>query len=304
MDIVVVGSINMDLVANVKKIPKKGETCLGLGFSQIPGGKGANQAVAAARLGANVEMIGRLGDDAIGDTLFETLVENRVGVKNVTRTEQETSGMAIITVEETGENNIVVIPGANAKLIEKDIDLAMDAIISSKAVIAQLETPLSTVRYALEKAKSLQKLTILNPAPAAYLEDDIIRNTDILTPNETELELLSGMEINNEEDIIQAGKKMIQRGVKKLIVTLGDKGCMYIDEKGHKSYPAFKVKAVDTTAAGDSFTAALAVALCEGKEMDDIILFATKVGALTVTKPGAQQSLPYRSEIIDKGVQL
>lgn len=304
MDIVVVGSINMDLVANVKEIPKKGETCLGFGFSQLPGGKGANQAVAAARLGASVAMVGRLGDDGFGDDLFETLVADNVGVNHVFRTKDETSGMAIITVEESGENNIVVIPGANSKLTESDIDQAMDAITASKVVVAQLETPLSTVKYALEKAKALNKFTILNPAPAAYLEDDIIRNTDLLTPNETELEILSKMSVNSEEDILQAGKSLLQRGVKKLIVTLGDKGCMYIDQDVHKSYPALKVKAIDTTAAGDSFTAALAVAICEGRPMDEVIPFATQVGALTVTKFGAQPSLPYRNEINEKEVEL
>ncbi len=302
MDIVVVGSINMDLVTNVKQIPKKGETCLGYGLNRIPGGKGANQAVAAARLGARVEMIGRLGDDAMADDLLKSLKINQVGVKNVIRTEEETSGTALIMVEETGDNVIVVIPGSNGKLDEEDIDQAIDTIRSTKIVVTQLEIPIQTVKYVLEKAKAFNKYTILNPAPAAYLEDDIIMNTDLLTPNETELEILSGITIESEADIIRAAKKLLKRGVKQLIVTLGDKGCMYIDEKGHKSYSALSVKAVDTTAAGDSFTAALAVALCEGKSMDEVITFATKVGALTVTKFGAQQSLPYRLEVTQREV--
>lgn len=302
MDIVIVGSINMDLVTSVKQIPKKGETLLGVGFNKIPGGKGANQAVAAARLGAQVEMIGRLGDDAIANDLLESLQSNNVGIKNVISTMQETSGIAMIMVEETGDNAIVVIPGSNLKLIEEDIDQAMDAISSAKIIVTQLEIPMQTVKYLLAKAKALNKYTILNPAPAAYLDDDIMINTDLLTPNETELEVLSGITISSESDIIRAGESLLKRGVKQLIVTLGDKGCMYIDEKGYKSYSALEVKAVDTTAAGDSFTAALAVALCEEKPMDEVIKFATQVGALTVTKFGAQQSLPYRSEVTESEV--
>lgn len=303
MDIVVVGSLNMDLVTNVKQIPKKGETCLGYGFSKLPGGKGANQAVAAARLGAKVEMVGRLGDDSIAEELIESLVSDCVGIKHVARTKEETSGMAMIMVEEMGDNSIVVIPGANKKLLEEDIDNVVETIAAAKIIVTQLEIPLKTVKYLLAKAKALNKYTILNPAPAASLDDEIIMNTDLLTPNETELEILTGMTASSEEEIVKAGESLIERGVKELIVTLGEKGCMYINKNGFKSYPAISVKAVDTTAAGDSFTAALAVALCEGKSIDDVILFATRVGALTVTKFGAQQSLPYRSEIIEKEVE-
>jgi len=302
MDIVVVGSINMDLVTNVKQIPKKGETCMGNGFSKIPGGKGANQAVAAARLGAEVEMIGRLGDDSMSDDLIQSLKSDNVGINQVIKTEKETSGTALIMVEEMGDNAIVVIPGANARLKEEDIDASIDIIASSKIVVTQLEIPISTVKYLLTKAKELNKFTILNPAPAAPLDDDIIRHTDLLTPNETELESLTGMSVSSEEEIIEAGKSLIKRGLKKLIVTLGEKGCIYMDDKSYKHFSAVEVKAVDTTAAGDSFTAALAVALCEGKNIDEVILFATKVGALTVTKFGAQQSLPYRNEITEEEV--
>lgn len=300
MDIVVVGSINMDLVTNVKRIPKKGETLIGSGLNNISGGKGANQAVAAAKLGANVEMIGRVGDDTFANDLLKSLTENKVGVKHVNKTINEPSGTAIIMVEESGDNAIVVISGANAKLDYRDIDSAIDTIQSAKIVVTQLEVPIETVKYTLSKAKALNKYTILNPAPAAYLEDDIIVNTDLLTPNETELEILSGIKINNDSDIILAGKKLLDRGVKNLIVTLGENGSMYINKDGHKKFPALKVDVVDTTAAGDSFTGALAVGLCEGKTIEDSIKFATQVAALTVTKFGAGQSLPYRHEIIER----
>lgn len=302
MDIVVVGSINMDLVTNVAHIPKKGETCFGRGFSKIPGGKGANQAVAASRLGAKVEMVGCLGEDALGNELLESLKKDQVGISYITRAKEDASGTALIMVEESGDNAIVVIPGANDKLHEKDIDHAISVISSAKVVVTQLEIPLETVKYLLSKAKELNKFTILNPAPARKLDDDIIKNIDLLTPNETELEILTNMPVNNEEAIIQAGLSLIARGVKKLIVTLGEKGCVYIDQDGYKAYPAIRVEAIDTTAAGDSFTAALAVALCEGKPIEDVIAFATQVGALTVTKFGAQQSLPYRDEILKEEV--
>lgn len=300
-DIMIIGSINMDLVTKVDHIPKVGETILGTSFSQIPGGKGANQAVAVARLGASIKMIGKVGNDSSGEILLNKLREDNVGIEYIASDSNEPTGTALITVEESGDNSIVVVPGANFAIKVEDVDVAINEIIKSKIIISQLEVPIEIVSHTFKKAKEAGVFTILNPAPAAELNSDLISNIDLLTPNETELELLSGVTINSEEDIIEASKVLIAKGIKQLIVTLGEKGCIYIDKDGHKRYSSNKVDAVDTTAAGDSFTAAVAVAMSEGKTVDEMIEFASKVGALTVTKFGAQSSLPYREEVDQYG---
>lgn len=294
--ICVVGSLNMDLVATGERIPVVGETVLGETFKQVPGGKGANQAAAMGRLQGDVAMIGKVGEDAFGQALIQALAEAQVETKDVTKAPTST-GIALITVQADGDNAIVVVPGANAELKPADIDAAKAAIEESEIVITQLETPMDTVTYALELAKKLGKVTILNPAPAVRLKDELIRNVDYLTPNETELAILSGMPTESQDELEAAAKVMMDKGVKVLIVTLGSKGCLVIDEKGTRQFPAFKVKAVDTTAAGDSFNGGVAVALAEGKSLEEAIEFATKVGALTVQKAGAQSSLPTREEV-------
>ena len=294
--ICVVGSLNMDLVATGQRIPVVGETVLGETFSQVPGGKGANQAAAMGRLQGHVAMIGKVGEDAFGQALIQALAEAQVETKDVTKAPTST-GIALITVQADGDNAIVVVPGANAQLRPADIDAAKAAIEESEIVITQLETPLDTVTYALKLAKEQGKVTILNPAPAVPLADELIQNVDYLTPNETELAILSGMPTESQEELEAAAKAMMEKGVKVLIVTLGSKGCLVIDENGTRQFPAFKVKAVDTTAAGDSFNGGVAVALAEGKSLEDAISFATKVGALTVQKAGAQSSLPTREEV-------
>lgn len=295
--ITILGSINMDLVTQVDHIPKVGETILGTNFKQIPGGKGANQAVAAARLGANVQMIGKVGNDTNGELLKTELKSNHVGTKHINNTSQDTTGIALITVEKSGNNSIVVISGANDLLQPIDVDSAMEELEETKILVSQLEVPIDTVQYAFKLAKSRGIFTILNPAPAKKLDKEFIQYIDLLTPNETELELLSGVSIHSEEDIIKAANVLIDIGIKQLIVTLGEKGCMYIDENGNKKYKSHKVDAIDTTAAGDSFTAAIAVSLNEGKTIDESINFASRVGALTVSKFGAQSSLPYRTDV-------
>lgn len=296
--ITVVGSLNMDLVTNIKKTPKVGETTLGEGLDRIPGGKGANQAAAMAKLNGNVAMIGRVGEDEYGQILKNSLNKDGVTVKNI-KVSKESTGVALIMVNENGDNSIVVIPGANFDLTNNDIAEAIETIKESNILVTQLETPLETVKHALETAKRLNKYTILNPAPAKKLSKEIIRNIDLLTPNETELELLSGVSINNEEDILKAGKVMINQGVKELVITLGDKGALYINENTHKYFKGYKVKAVDTTAAGDSVNGAIAVALDEGKSIDEAIEFSMKVGALTVMEKGAQTSLPTLDKVLE-----
>ncbi|TCO77472.1 ribokinase [Marinisporobacter balticus] len=296
-DITVIGSINMDLVTNVENMPKVGETVIGSDFKEIPGGKGANQAVAIARLGGKVNMIGKIGDDGFGKTLLSALKKDKINTDGLKIEENTPTGVAMITVNGEGDNAIVVIPGANFKVCKEDIENNIEVIEKSKMVVFQLEIPLETVKYGLQRAKELEKYTVLNPAPAKSLDEEMIKNIDLLIPNETELEILTQIEIKEEEDFLHASKKLIEKGVKSLIITMGEKGSLYIDKKCVKKFQAKKVNAVDTTAAGDSFIGGVVTYLAEGKEIDEAIVFASKVGALTVTKKGAQSSLPYLEEV-------
>lgn len=290
-NICVIGSLNMDLVVNVDTMPKPGQTIIGSNFKEVSGGKGANQAVAMARLNGNVSMIGKVGEDGFGQTLINSLKNDKVDTTYI-QTAKGATGVALITVDKNAQNSIVVSPGANFEVKEDDIDNNIEAIKNSDIVVLQLETPLNTIKYALNKAKELNKYTILNPAPAVKLDDEIIKNVDLLTPNETELEIISGVSIETEEDIQKAAQIMIEKGVKELIVTLGSKGSLYINKEKSMFKKAYKVEAVDTTAAGDSYTGALAVALSQDKNIEDAMDFASKVGALSVLKEGAQSSLP------------
>nr|WP_294573687.1 ribokinase [uncultured Romboutsia sp.] len=295
-NICVIGSLNMDLVVNVDKMPKPGQTIIGSNFKEVPGGKGANQAVAMARLNGNVSMIGKVGEDGFGQTLINALKNDKVDTTYI-KTTKGATGVALITVDNNAQNSIVVSPGANFEVKEEDIDNNIEAIKNSDIVVLQLETPLNTIKYALKKSKELNKYTILNPAPALKLDDEIIKNVDLLTPNETELEIISGVNIETEEDIQKAAQIMIEKGVKELIVTLGSKGSLYINKEKSIFKKAYKVEAVDTTAAGDSYTAALAVALSKDKNIEEAMDFASKVGALSVLKEGAQSSLPTLEDV-------
>ena len=295
-NICVIGSLNMDLVVNVDTMPKPGQTIIGSNFKEVPGGKGANQAFAMARLNGNVSMIGKVGEDGFGQTLINSLKNDKVDTTYI-QTSKGATGVALITVDKNAQNSIVVSPGANFEVKEDDIDNNIEAIKNSDIVVLQLETPLNTIKYALNKAKELNKYTILNPAPAVKLDDEIIKNVDLLTPNETELEIISGVSIETEEDIQKAAQIMIEKGVKELIVTLGSKGSLYINKEKSMFKKAYKVEAVDTTAAGDSYTGALAVALSQDKNIEDAMDFASKVGALSVLKEGAQSSLPTLEDV-------
>lgn len=295
-NICVIGSLNMDLVVNVDTMPKPGQTIIGSNFKEVPGGKGANQAVAMARLNGNVSMIGKVGEDGFGQTLINSLKNDKVDTTYI-QTAKGATGVALITVDKNAQNSIVVSPGANFEVKEDDIDNNIEAIKNSDIVVLQLETPLNTIKYALNKAKELNKYTILNPAPAVKLDDEIIKNVDLLTPNETELEIISGVSIETEEDIQKAAQIMIEKGVKELIVTLGSKGSLYINKEKSMFKKAYKVEAIDTTAAGDSYTGALAVALSQDKNIEDAMDFASKVGALSVLKEGAQSSLPTLEDV-------
>jgi len=294
--ILVLGSLNMDLVTNVKVTPKVGETILGRGFSEIPGGKGANQAVAIGRLGGNVKMLGRVGGDNFGTDLIKALKESNVQSDLVEQVEGVPTGTALIMVNDDGDNSIVVIPGANFEL--KPTDIKDNHFEGMDYLLAQLETPMETIEYAFEKAKALGVKTVLNTAPAQDLSKELIANIDLLVPNETEFELLTGHSAETEEGLAAGTKLLFDQGVKELIITLGKNGALYMNSEGRKLHVGgYKVKAIDTTAAGDSFIGGILTALSKGQPMDDAMEFAMKVGAVTVTKHGAQSSLPSLSEI-------
>jgi ribokinase len=287
----------MDLVTYVTRLPQIGETIIGQDFRQAPGGKGANQADAIAKLGAPVRMLGGVGADAMAEALLAALQQDGVDVSQIVRFEDVSTGIATITVDSEGNNWIVVTPGANYRFLPGNIHNLQAVIDASDIIVTQLESPLETVRYSLQLTKKLGKITILNPAPACVLDDTLLSDVDILIPNETELGLLSGGPLHTEAEIIAAACKLIHRGVKEVIVTLGEKGCVYVNAERSQSFEAYQVDAVDTTAAGDSFIGGLAVALSEEKQIEEAISFAMAVAALTVTKKGAQSSLPDRDEV-------
>jgi ribokinase len=287
----------MDLVTYTSRMPVIGETIMGKSFKQVPGGKGANQADTIAKLGAKVRMVGCVGCDDMGSTLLESLKNDGVDISMVKMVADIATGIASITVDSGGNNSIIVVPGANNMLSPSDIDKSIDVIKDSNVVVAQLEVPIGTVCYVMKTAKQMGKLTILNPAPATELEDELLADVDILIPNDTELEILSGIKVKDEADILRAAQVLLGKGVRELIITLGSKGCMHVNKAGSKIYPANEVTAVDTTAAGDSFIGAVSVAMNEGKSFEEAIYFATAVGALTVTKEGAQSSLPLICEV-------
>lgn len=300
-NLLIVGSLNMDTVINVKDMPKPGETVLGKNYELCPGGKGANQAYAAGKLGADVSMIGLVGKDDNGMKLLLNLQSVGVNTSGIQTLDNITSGTAFITVDDEGENSIIVISGANYELRKEHIDNHMDLIDQCDAVIVQLEVPIDVVTYLARIAKSKNKLVILDPAPApapTNLPLELIKNVDIMKPNETELHALTGMKTESIEQIVQASRSLIEKGVKKVIVTVGSKGTVLVTENDYKIFPPRKVAAVDTTAAGDSFTAAFATKLIEGFSYDDAIKFGNIVSSIVVTRKGAQNSMPSYEEAI------
>lgn len=304
--IVVVGSLNMDFAVEVKEMPEKGETILGKKVSLIPGGKGANQAYAVSRLGKKVQMIGAVGTDIFGDKLVFNLEKAGVGTEGICRVENRESGQAFVFVNEAGENSITVIQGANQDLTEARVDENAERIDRCDAVVMQLEVPVPTVVHTAQVARKKGKLVYLDPAPARPdLPDELFASVDIMKPNETELKILTGMEVSTGEEIILAAKSLLKKGVGAVIVTLGEKGCVLVTEKLVKEFPARKVKAVDTTAAGDSFTAGfLAAYEPDGEKreenLEEALLFAGKVSAIAVTRKGAQSSIPTLAEVMEE----
>ena len=293
----VIGSLNMDMTVKVEELPKLGETIFGDDFYESCGGKGANQAVAISKLGMETEMIGMVGKDSQGEKLIQNL--NKYGIKsdNIIKSDDLT-GRAIITVDKKGDNNIIVIPGSNFKITKEYIQEKQDVIASSDVVILQNEIPFETVEFSLLKAKELGKITIFNPAPARQLSEKIFKNTDYLILNETEMEEIFGIGINDKVYIGRIFHKKKECGIRNIILTLGDNGSVLFSEDDNiKKYDAYEVKAVDTTAAGDSFIGAFTMKICETGDADKAIKYATAVSAIVVTRQGAQDSIPTREEI-------
>lgn len=296
--IVVVGSSNIDMVVKTDRIPGAGETLLGGDFVMVPGGKGANQAVCAAKLGADVKLVARVGEDVFGDTSLHNFESVGIDTRFVVRDAGYPSGVALITVDERGRNAIVVAPGANYALSPNDVENARDAIAEADAVVLQLEIPAETVEYTVELARSLGTPVVLNPAPIRPMSGDILSKVDVLTPNEYEAAgLLGRMGESVEDDPEGAAQKLISMGARCVVITLGEKGAYIAGENVSEYIEPKKVSAVDTTAAGDAFTGALACGLAEGMELPEAARFATRVAALSVTKMGAQPSMPSRIEV-------
>lgn len=297
MKITVIGSSNTDMIIKVPRIPRPGETILGGLFSTAAGGKGANQAVAASRAGGNVTFIARIGSDILGDQALKGFQNDLIDTKYVFRDTDAPSGTALIFVDETGENSIAVASGANAKLSPKDIENAKDAIISADILLMQLETPLETIMAAAWLASKNSVKVILNPAPAQQLPDALLRNIDILTPNENETELLTDIPIIDSDTAEHGARVLIDRGVKTVIVTLGKQGALLVTKDSKQLFPVPDVEVVDTTAAGDVFNGAFAVALAETGSIEQSIKFANIAATLSVTRLGAQPSAPARKQI-------
>ncbi len=298
MDIVVVGSLNMDLVVRMPQIPRPGETLLGGVFKTFPGGKGANQAVAAARLGAHVTMIGCVGEDAFGKEMLATLARENIDTAHILLNPEAATGVALIQVDAQGQNSIAVASGANFRLTGTDVEKAMQSIGKFDALVMPLETPLETIYAAAITAFRRGAKVLLNPAPAQVLEQELLELIDVLLPNEYEIALMTGVQLQAPGDIRLAAEKLLSLGTKNLIVTLGDRGAALFNVSGQETLiPACPVQAVDTTAAGDCFVGALAVGLCEGKSLPAAAEFASAAAALSVTRAGAQPSLPRREEV-------
>lgn len=297
MSVLVLGSFMMDLVVSTTRAPQAGETIIGTGFKRFPGGKGANQAVAARRLGASVKMIGKVGADEFGREFLALFRAEDIDVSHVRVADHESTGIGSIIIEESGQNRIVVVPGANMAFTKEEISLLESEIAQARLLVVQLEMDLVMIEQAIEIAYRYGVPILLNPAPAQALSDALLSKIDYLTPNETELALMSNMAIKSTSDAQKAARYLLNKGVGTIIVTMAEKGAMLCTKDESRLIEGFGVNAVDTVAAGDSFNGALAAMLMAGKNLDEAIIYANAVGALTVTKIGAIPSLPTEHEV-------
>lgn len=295
--LVVLGSINADHILNIEHFPHPGETVIGKQYKVAFGGKGANQAVAAGRSGADIAFIACVGADDIGERIRKQLATDRIDTQPIEAIADSTTGVALIFVNAEGENVIGIDAGANAAVTSDYLARYQQKIVDADALLMQLESPLETVIGAAKLAKQHQTQVILNPAPARELPDELLAMVDMITPNETEAHRLTGITVNNDDDAAQAAQALHDKGIATVIITLGSRGVWLSEQGNGKLVPGFKVKAVDTIAAGDTFNGALVTALLEGKVMAEAVRFAHAAAAIAVTRPGAQPSVPWREEI-------
>jgi len=288
----------MDLVARAPRFAKPGETLTGSDFYTAAGGKGANQAVAAAKLGGKSVMIGRVGNDIFGGNLIDTLKLNGVDTQGVAVDQELPTGTALITVDDAAENTIIIIPGSNGAVGEGELEVLESFLLSSRVLMLQLEVPLESIIPAAKKAKARGVKVLLDPAPARELPDELLSFCDFISPNETEAEILTGIEIKTIDDARKAAEILIARGVKTVIIKMSSKGSYYFDGNNEIISPAFKVDPVDTVAAGDAFNGGFAAAYAADKPLTEVLQWANAAGALSTTKPGAQPSMPTREELL------
>lgn len=301
--IVVVGSCNTDMVIKADRLPIPGETILGGTFFMNPGGKGANQAVAASRMGGKVTLISKTGNDVFGKQSVMLYAAENIKTDYIFSDPKHPSGVALITVDSNGENCIVVASGANASLCPSDIDTATKEIESSDLILMQLEIPIDTVEYVAELANKNGIKVILNPAPARALSNNLLKHLYVIIPNKSEAEILSGIKVTDIESAKQAADIISAKGVDIVVITLGSQGALIKEYSEYHFVEAFKVDALDTTAAGDTFCGAFCVGLAEGKSILDAVNLAARAAAITVTRMGAQASIPYRSELSSLTIQ-
>ncbi|HPZ72444.1 MAG TPA: ribokinase [Bacillota bacterium] len=295
--ILVVGSFMMDLVVRTPRVPENGETIIGTSFNRFPGGKGANQAVAAARLGGAVTMAGKVGSDDFGDEFLSVLASEGINTAYILRDSQAATGVGFITLDHAGNNRIVVVPGANLRYSVQDLAQIESLIKDSDILIMQLEMDMSVIEHAVELAGRYQVPVVLNPAPARALNDELLRGVTYLTPNETEAEILTGVKVTSIDRAKEAAEALLEKGVKTVVLTLAEKGALVASNAGATHVSGFSVQPVDTVAAGDAFNGAFAVAISKGKSLVEACRFANAVGAIAVTRPGAIPSLPSAAEV-------
>lgn len=295
--VLVIGSANVDFTVAVPRLPQEGETVLGGALHASHGGKGANQAVAARRLGAEVRFVVCLGRDAHGDLIAEQLMGEGIPADGLIRVEETATGVALIVVDAEGRNQIAVAPGANLRLVPELAGRHAQLVAWAHVLLCQLEVPIPTVHWALATAREHAALTILNPAPAQALPDTLLSLVDCLTPNASEATLLSGITVKGPETATEAAQRLLDRGVRRAIITLGAQGALFCNGTAALHFPAFPVQAVDTTGAGDAFNSGLAVGLAAGGTWEEAIPLANAAAALACTKRGAQTSLPRRAEV-------
>jgi ribokinase len=293
----VLGSINADHILNLTHFPRPGETVIGKQYQIAFGGKGANQAVAAGRAGADIAFIACVGADDIGERIRQQLQQDRIDTAPVETVAEEATGVAMIFVNGEGENNIGIYSGANAALTPACVDRHQQVIADAEALLMQLESPLESVLAAAKIARASDTQVILNPAPATHLSDELLALIDIITPNETEAEILTGIAVKNDEDAARAAQALHDKGISTVLITLGRRGVWLSEQGKGVRIPGFSVQAIDTIAAGDTFNGAFITARLEGVAMHDAVRFAHAAAAIAVTRPGAQPSVPWRTEI-------